>query len=138
MRISCKQPNRHGFTLIEILCVLAIIIILSGTTYTIISDVRAKGKSTKTEALLKQIEAGLEAYKEKYGFYPGDYKNLKDIIKPGRPFGAIEEYFICKLNRDLGAKKQYKVFVLNSLTNNNLNSTVYVWVQNGKITSVNW
>ena len=70
MRISCKQPNRHGFTLIEILCVLAIIIILSGTTYTIISDVRAKGKSTKTEALLKQIEAGLEAYKEKYGFYP--------------------------------------------------------------------
>ena len=101
-------------------------------------------KIEKEEQAKKQAQNAAELaqkrdpYIKKYGFYPGDYKNLKDIIKPGRPFGAIEEYFICKLNKDLGAKKQYKVFVLNSLTNNNLNSTVYVWVQNGKITSVSW
>lgn len=79
-----------------------------------------------------------EPYIKKYGFYPGDYKRAQDVIKVGRPFGAIEEYFICKLIRETSGAKQYKVFIINSLTNDSLNLTPYVWVQNGKITSVRW
>ena len=79
-----------------------------------------------------------DSYIKKYGFYPGDYKRAQDAIKVGRPFGAIEEFYICKLVRDNGTAKQYKVLILNSLTNDNLNISAYVWVQNGKITSVRW
>ena len=53
MNFFCQQSRRHSFTLIELLCIMVIIIILCGTTYTIVGEVQAKGRATKTEALLK-------------------------------------------------------------------------------------
>ena len=95
-------------------------------------------KKKREDAKAAELAEKRAPYIKKYGFYPGDYKRAQEAIKVGRPFGAIEEFYICKLVRDNGTAKQYKVLILNSLTNDNLNITAYVWVQNGKITSVRW
>lgn len=70
---------------------------------------------------------------KKWGFYPGDYKRMVDRIKPGRPWGAIKEYYTMygyiSLIYDDGSSQKYRI---------SGGKTCYVWVSNGKITSVSW
>jgi prepilin-type N-terminal cleavage/methylation domain-containing protein len=58
------------FTLIELLAVMAIIAILSGIGFGAYTFANNKAKESSTEALMKQIEAGLESFHTKNGYYP--------------------------------------------------------------------
>ena len=75
-----ENLNLHYYTLIELLVVIAVIVLLSGIAYTVAGTVRTKGKETKTEALLASIQAGLEAYKDKFGYYPVTVSDDDKII----------------------------------------------------------
>ena len=58
------------FTLVELLAVIALISVLSVIGFGVYSYAKGKAQETATEALLKQIDAGLEGFHTKNGYYP--------------------------------------------------------------------
>lgn len=64
------MKNIRRFTLVELLAVMALIAILSGIGFGVYSYAKNKAKESATEALLKQIEAGLDGFHTKAGYYP--------------------------------------------------------------------
>ena len=92
---------------------------------------KEKAERNKKEAEEKAEEAkNRNFYIQKWGFYPGDYI-IREAIKPGRPFGALEKYFLASLIIDNGSSKCYRLFYT-------LNDSCTVWVSNGTVTSVRW
>lgn len=67
-----KNNLKRGFTLIEMLVVVAIISILAGIVLTGVTGFQANARDTKRIADLKQIQNYLELYYNKHGRYPGD------------------------------------------------------------------
>ena len=65
----------HRFTLVELLAVMAIIAILSGIGFGAYTFANTRAKEAATESLLKQIEAGLESFHTKNGYYPKSDSN---------------------------------------------------------------
>ena len=58
--------KRHGFTLIEMLVVIAIIGILAGLLLPALAAARERGRRTKARAMCHQIETAWKAYLEDY------------------------------------------------------------------------
>ena len=65
-----KLSTKHGFTLIEMLVVVAIISILAGVVLTGVTGFQANARDTKRIADLKQMQSYLELYYNKEGQYP--------------------------------------------------------------------
>ena len=70
----------HRFTLVELLAVMAIIAILSGIGFGAYTFANTRAKESATESLLKQIEAGLESFHTKNGYYPLSATNDFSVI----------------------------------------------------------
>src|SRR3954469_9223997 len=64
------RAPRHGFTLVEILAVIVIILIIAGWILAAFGPASNKAARARTEAEIKVIEAACEAYKSDYGSYP--------------------------------------------------------------------
>jgi prepilin-type N-terminal cleavage/methylation domain-containing protein len=62
--------RRSGFTLIEILTVIAIIGILAGVLLSVIQGAREKANKATTQAMYSQWAIAIGQYKSTYGFYP--------------------------------------------------------------------
>lgn len=70
----------YRFTLVEILAVMALIAILSALGFGVYSYAKGKAKESATEALLGQVEAGINAFYAKHHYYPasgGDFQPVK-------------------------------------------------------------
>ena len=61
-----------GFTLIEMLVVIAIIGILAGFLMPALGKARLKAMNSKTESIIRQIETALAMYESDFGRYPVD------------------------------------------------------------------
>ncbi len=61
-----------GFTIVELIAVIAIISILTGLLLAGVSKVRASAKIKKAKATIEQLEVALEMYSQNYGTYPND------------------------------------------------------------------
>src|SRR5207248_10097832 len=62
----------RGFTIIELLVVISIIIILAGLILSTVGYVQKKGARSRAEAEIAAISAALENYKADNGIYPTD------------------------------------------------------------------
>jgi prepilin-type N-terminal cleavage/methylation domain-containing protein/prepilin-type processing-associated H-X9-DG protein len=95
MDFEVSQMKRHGFTLVEMLVVLAIMVVLSALLFPVFSHVREKGRRTSCQSNLKQIGLALQQYTSDHdGIYPaltsvsyspqGEAKQLKwsDMLQP--------------------------------------------------------
>lgn len=81
---SSQLKARYGFTLIEILIVVAIIAILASVVIVGLGPVQKKGRDARKVADLKEVQTGLELYYSKNGNYPdtgiSSWDNLKTTL----------------------------------------------------------
>ncbi|MEI6702159.1 MAG: prepilin-type N-terminal cleavage/methylation domain-containing protein [Deltaproteobacteria bacterium] len=66
-----KMRNRKGFTLIELLIVVAIIGILAAVAIPQFSSYRAKAYNSASNADVKNLKTGMEAFMADNQQYPG-------------------------------------------------------------------
>mgnify|MGYP006988969672 CR=1 FL=1 len=94
-------------------------------------DAKKAAEEAKEKAKKDAEEAkNRKFYIQKWGFYPGD-GTLGEAIRVGRPWGALENFFVSQLLMDYGSSKCYKLFY-------KYDKSCTVWVSNGKVTSVHW
>lgn len=71
MKRKMKFNDKKGFTLIEILVVVAIIGILASVVLVGLGPAQKQGRDARRISDLKQVETALQLYFNKCGFYPG-------------------------------------------------------------------
>lgn len=64
------RTRRPGFTLVELLTVIAIIGILAGVLFPAIGGIRKRATRATSQAAFSQLANGILKYKQTYGFYP--------------------------------------------------------------------
>lgn len=66
-----RKTNESGFTLIEILLVIAIIGILASTILVSLNDAKLRARDANRKMMLKSIRTVFDMYYNDNGFYPG-------------------------------------------------------------------
>jgi prepilin-type N-terminal cleavage/methylation domain-containing protein len=79
--------RRHGFTLVELLLVIATIAVLAGLLIPMIGYARNSAKNAKCESQLANIKATLSLYKDANGQFPERY------VPPGETRDVYEDTF---------------------------------------------
>ncbi len=79
MNRNQKGAHRAGFTLVELMMVVLIIVILMSILVPLVSKVRIKAYGANTAAQIGQLRSACEAYKQTFGRYPGPL-NDEDIF----------------------------------------------------------
>src|SRR5438132_5776977 len=70
MRTRTGPAPRGGFTLVEVLVVIAIIAVLVGMLLVAVQKVRDTGNRATAVAEITQLDAGLTTFNQQYKFYP--------------------------------------------------------------------
>lgn len=65
-----KRFSKSGFTLIEVLVVIAIIGILSAILYANFGNARVDARNKTLKSEIKEVQLALEVYKSQNGYYP--------------------------------------------------------------------
>lgn len=78
-----KTKNQKGFTLIEILVVVAIVGMLASFILTALGAARSKGRDAKRKGDMVQLQTALELYLNTYGSYPSTGGNWWGITVSG-------------------------------------------------------
>ncbi len=99
-RAGLSTARRSGFTIVELLVVMAVIAILASITIPVISGVKTRQKAKSTKLLIEQLKLALDAYANDFGDYPpSDPKVL------GLPSNGVNDGIEC-LVRCLSTKKK--------------------------------
>lgn len=77
--------GKGGFTLVELMVVVAIIGILVSIAIPVYSNVTEKAERTAVEANLRVLEGAIMMYYAEYGEYPTDISKLNNYIQGGDP-----------------------------------------------------
>ena len=88
LKIKKRKSNRSsrlGFTLIELMTVVAIIGVLSSIGSISYQSARATGRDVKRTSDMKQLQAGLEIFYHNNRYYPGDAQFGRAGIVLGQP-----------------------------------------------------
>jgi len=85
------QNKRKGFTLVELMIVIAIIGILAATLLPTLTGGQARGRDTARKSSLQQISAAMETFYQDRGYYPylsGATDNEASIFSGSSATGA--------------------------------------------------
>ena len=74
--METKKANTRGFTIVELLTVMAVIAVLIGLLIPALSLVKDNAKEVQQRAQFHAIDVGLELFKSKFGSYPDSLDNL--------------------------------------------------------------
>lgn len=75
-----KKRSLTGFTLLELLVVIVIIMFLAGITIPIVSSIRSNAKKGVTSAQISQLELALKQFESDFGFFPPDSYTTSDTV----------------------------------------------------------
>ena len=77
------RTGEKGFTLMELLIVIGIIIVIAAAVLTVIPGMRQKTQEKATKAFMERLEVALEQYYDDNRSYPsGDITNVKTALDP--------------------------------------------------------
>ena len=76
-----RSRSRRGFTLIEILIVLGIIILLAGAAIVALVPQQKGARIDTTKLKMKSIETGIEAYNVNIGHYPNEQEGGLEALR---------------------------------------------------------
>ena len=80
------RTGEKGFTLMELLIVIGIIIVIAAAVLTVIPGMRQKTQEKATKAFMERLEVALEQYYDDYRSYPsGDITSVKTALEPSGP-----------------------------------------------------
>jgi prepilin-type N-terminal cleavage/methylation domain-containing protein len=82
---AAERRALQGFTLIEILVVIAIIGLLAGIALVAFGGARGFFAGATAKARLTDVGTALEMYKQKYGEYPPDSCACRCCFNPSSP-----------------------------------------------------
>jgi general secretion pathway protein G len=74
-----KRPLK-GFTLLELLIVIVIIMFLAGITIPIVSSIQTSAKKGVTSAQISQLELALKQFEDDFGVFPPDSYTTSDTV----------------------------------------------------------
>ena len=97
---------RAGFTLVEMLVVIVIILVLMGLVFKMSRPVIGKQAEAVTIRNLERLKAALEEYYAEYGQYPPvpHYPNIRKWLDPDLPDGAMIQPLCYEYNWDGGMR----------------------------------
>jgi prepilin-type N-terminal cleavage/methylation domain-containing protein len=101
-----KNKNIGGFTLIEMLIVIAIIAILSAVVLTGVNGFQASARDTARIGDMKNIQDYLELYFNKCGYYPGSL-NTSGVCVSGAPDKTKWSDFAAEMTEAGGIATQF-------------------------------
>lgn len=97
--------KKKNFTLVELLCAVALVVILAGIGFSAYSYASYRGKEAATKSLINRIAAGLETLKTKHGFYPSSGSSYTNIqFSVNNTTGLIESIIIGSTTVDNAAQ----------------------------------
>ena len=77
------RTGEKGFTLMELLVVIGIIIVIAAAVLTVIPGMRQKTQEKATKAFMERLEVALEQYYDDNRSYPsGDITSVKTALAP--------------------------------------------------------
>lgn len=84
--------KKRGVTLIEILCVIAILVLLMALLLPVATSARRKSQETVCTSNMRQLVAALHKYREDYGDFP-------PFLQYVYPYVREKRLFLCPLDR---------------------------------------
>jgi type II secretory pathway pseudopilin PulG len=81
-RVPQRRPRGAGFTVIEILIVVAIIIVLLSILVVAVSGAARTGQTAKTRQLMTSIGTALEHFKSEIGYIPPILDQARALVPP--------------------------------------------------------
>lgn len=78
-----RQDSCRGFTLVELITVIAIIGILTAIVTANLADSRARARDSQRIADVERIALALETYRQAYGEYPTEGAAMNGIVGEG-------------------------------------------------------
>ncbi len=100
MKVQFRESR--GFTLVELLAVVLIILIVAGLTVSIAKRVGERANISHTQALVAKLELGIEAFKLDNGYYP-----TSSVYRSSFPFFHAEKDNSRLLYSQLLSSKKY-------------------------------
>src|SRR6266576_3696561 len=77
-----RKRKQQGFTLLEIMLVVSIIVIILGVAISKLGNTTAIAKSMRVQADIQAVKTQLQLYESMNGFYPTTDQGLQALVAP--------------------------------------------------------